>query len=216
MSISKVDLAIRAIKYQLEDRKARVDQLQKRMDLNENQKIFIGSELAFIRDFETLLKGYTEGIDKMLGRIPPQATDLESAVLGALMLETKAIHRVQSFLKAMHFYNDANRRVFEAIETLHARNNPIDMRTVVFELRRTGNIEAVGGASYIAELTAKVSAISNLDFHARIIVEMAIKRGLILLGSMLINLGYEDTKDCFELLTLADEQVIELKSWIKK
>lgn len=228
--LSTIDIAIKAINFDLEDRKSRVDKLQKRMDLSENQRIFIGAELSLIRNFNILLKAYTEGINKTLGRLPPQATDLEDAVLGAIMLEGNpvrtdnegkkytvltAMETVFPYLKAEHFYRDQNRTIYEACLQLHAVKKPIDMRTVVFELRRVGKIELVGNAGYIAELTSKVSSSANIDFHARIIVEMAVKRELILTGSLLINNGYEDTKDCFELLNQADENIQELKNWIK-
>ncbi len=134
-----------------------------------------------------------------LGKIPPSAIDLEEAVLGAIMLEKNAIIEVGGFLKVEHFYSEPHQIIYQAILDLFAAGNPIDMRSVFAELRKSGKVEVIGGASYIAELTSKVSSAANIEYHCRIIVELAIKRSLILIASEIQNEAYDDTVDVFDL-----------------
>src|SRR5688500_16772516 len=132
-------------------------------------------------------------ISETLGKLPPQARDLEEAVLGALMLEKNALNAVVEFLKPEHFYVDVHKEIYEAILELFKASEPVDMRTVVNQLRKMGKIEFIGGAYYIAELTAKVSSAANVEYHARVIIEMAIKRTLIEVASQIHQDAYEDT-----------------------
>ena len=149
-------------------------------------------------------------ISESLGKLPPQARDLEEAVLGALMLEKNALNAVVEFLKPEHFYADAHREIYQAIIDLFKASEPVDMRTVVNQLRKNAKLELVGGAYVIAELTAKVSSAANIEYHARVIIEMAIKRDLIQIASQIHHDAYEDTTDVFELLDKTEQSVFEI------
>ncbi len=149
-------------------------------------------------------------ISESLGKLPPQALDLEEAVLGALMLEKNALNAVVEFLKPEHFYDDRHKEIYSAIIDLFKATEPVDMRTVVNQLRKNGKIELIGGAYYIAELTAKVSSAANIEYHARVIMEMAIKRTLIQVASQIHHDAYEDTTDIFELLDKTEQSVFEI------
>lgn len=149
-------------------------------------------------------------ISESLGKLPPQATDLEEAVLGALMLEKNALNAVIEFLKPEHFYVEANKVIYQAIVELFKATEPVDMRTVVNQLRKSGQIESVNGAYYIAELTSKVSSAANIEYHARVIIEMAIKRNLIEIASRIHHDAYEDTTDVFELLDRTEQSIFEI------
>lgn len=138
-------------------------------------------------------------ISESLGKLPPQATDLEEAVLGAVMLEKDALNHIP-FLKADHFYVEAHKEIFCAIQALVSEGSPIDMRTVRYKLQSAGKIELIGGAYYLAELTSKVSSSAHIEAHARVILEMAIKRQLILQASSIHSLAYEDTSDALKIL----------------
>src|SRR6185295_1396233 len=138
-------------------------------------------------------------ISESLGKLPPQAPDLEEAVLGALMLEKNALTAVVEFLRPDHFYSEQHKEIFTSIIDLFKASDPVDMRTVVAQLRKNGKLEIVGGAYYIAELTSKVSSAANIEYHARIIIEMAIKRELITISSQIQQDAYEDTTDVFDL-----------------
>lgn len=149
-------------------------------------------------------------ISESLGKLPPQALDLEEAVLGALMLEKNALNAVVEFLKPEHFYDDRHKEIYTAIIDLFKATEPVDMRTVVNQLRKNGKIELIGGAYYIAELTSKVSSAANIEYHSRVIMEMAIKRTLIEVASQIHQDAYEDTTDVFELLDKTEQAVFEI------
>lgn len=148
----------------------------------------------------TVVRDLTES----LGKMPPAALDMEESVLGALLMEKNAIIEVAGFLRSDHFYSDAHSEIYKAIVTLFSHGDPIDMRTVVGQLRKTGKLELVGGAYAIAELTSKLSSAAHVEFHARVIVEMSMKRSLIQLASMVHQEAYEDTADVFDLIEKAN------------
>jgi len=149
-------------------------------------------------------------ISESLGKLPPQAPDLEEAVLGALMLEKNALNQVIEFLKPEHFYSDTHKELYAAIVELFKASEPVDMRTVVNQLRKAGKLEIVGGAYKVAELTSKVSSAANIEYHARVIIEMAIKRNLIQIASEIHHDAYEDTTDVFELLDKTEQKIFEI------
>jgi len=149
-------------------------------------------------------------ISESLGKLPPQALDLEEAILGALMLEKNALTAVVEFLRPEHFYTEQHKEIYNAIIDLFKASEPVDMRTVVAQLRKSAKLEVVGGAYYIAELTSKVSSAANIEYHARIIIEMAIKRDLIQIASQIHHDAYEDTTDVFELLDKTEQNIFQI------
>ncbi|HEX8060018.1 MAG TPA: replicative DNA helicase [Cyclobacteriaceae bacterium] len=151
-------------------------------------------------------------ISESLGKLPPQAPDLEEAVLGALMLEKNALTSVIEFLRPEHFYSEAHKLIYDAIIDLFKNSEPVDMRTVVNQLRKNGKLELIdgNGAFKIAELTSKVSSAANIEYHARIIIEMAIKRSLIEIASQIHHDAYEDTTDVFELLDKTEQNIFQI------
>ena len=149
-------------------------------------------------------------ISDSLGKLPPQAPELEEAILGALMLEKNALTSVVEFLRPEHFYREQHQQIYTAILDLFKSSEPVDMRTVVAQLRKNGTLEVVGGAFYIAELTSRVSSAANIEYHARIIIELAIKRELIQISSSIQQEAYEDTNDVFELLDKTEQSIFRI------
>jgi len=145
-------------------------------------------------------------ISESLGKLPPQALDLEESVLGALMIETRAIEKVK-FLKPDHFYDDRHREVFRAINFLHNTNINPDFRMVINRLREAGKIELVGGHYFVVELTTKAQSAENIESHARVIVEHSLKRSLIEIASHIHHDAYEDTTDVFHLLEHVQQDI---------
>jgi len=145
-----------------------------------------------------------------LGKVPPQATDLEEAVLGALMLEKDALTSVIDILKVESFYKEGHKAIFQAILDLFTESQPIDLLTVTTQLRKNGTLEIAGGAFYITELTSKVSSAANIEFHARIITEQSIKRELIQIASEIQRDAFEETTDVFELLDGMEQSLFEI------
>ena len=145
-----------------------------------------------------------------LGKLQPQARDLEEAVLGALMLEKDALSAVVEILKPEVFYVDAHQKIFQAIITLFSDTSPVDILTVTAQLRKQGDLEMVGGAYYITELTNRVASAANIEYHARIISQKFIQRELIRISTDVINQSYEDTSDVFELLDYAEQNLFQI------
>jgi replicative DNA helicase len=145
-----------------------------------------------------------------LGKLPPQAIDLEEAVLGALMLEKDALSAVIDILKPEAFYKESHQKIFEAIHMLFQKSSPIDILTVTSQLRQTGSLEMIGGAYYITELTNRVVSAANIEFHARIISQKYIQRELIRISTEIINNAYEDTTDIFDLLDMAEKNLFDI------
>ncbi|MFC4872973.1 replicative DNA helicase [Negadavirga shengliensis] len=145
-----------------------------------------------------------------LGKLPPQAVDLEEAVLGALMLEKDALTAVVDILSPDSFYKDAHKHIYEAILDLFNEGEPIDLLTVTNQLRKNGKLELAGGAYHITELTSKVSSAANVEYHARIITEQAMKRDMIRIASEIQREAFEDTTDVFELLDKMEQSLFEI------
>ncbi|GAA4432737.1 replicative DNA helicase [Ravibacter arvi] len=150
------------------------------------------------------------GGDQAPGKLPPQALELEEAVLGALMLEKDALSAVADILKPESFYKEANQRVFRAIINLFAESEPIDLLTVTSRLRSSGELALVGGPGYVTELTTKVHSAANIEAHARIISQAAIKRELIRVSSDILRDAYEDTTDVFQLLDRTEQALFQV------
>jgi replicative DNA helicase len=145
-----------------------------------------------------------------LGKLPPQAVDLEEAVLGALMLEKDALTTVIDILKPDSFYKENHMEIYSAIVDLFNNSEPVDLLTVINQLRKKGKLEFAGGAYYITELTTRVNSSANIEYHARIIVQQAIKRKLIRLASEIQQDAYEDTTDVFNLLDRSEQSLFEI------
>ncbi len=152
-----------------------------------------------------------------LGKMPPQAVDLEETVLGALMLEKDALTAVIDILKPESFYKETHAKIYEAIVQLFNKSEPVDLMTVTAQLRKNGTLEMAGGAYQIAELTSKVNSAANIEYHARIITEQALKRELIRISSEIQSDAFEDTQDVFELLDRTEQSLFEIsESHIRK
>lgn len=151
------------------------------------------------------------------GKIPPQAKELEEAVLGALMLEKDAYYIVNDILKAECFYEKVHQLIYSAIVALALRQEPIDMLTVTEQLRRTSELEDVGGAFYIAQLTGKVASAAHIEYHARIIAQKYLARELISFSSEIQTKAFDETNDVDDLMQEAEGKLFEIsQSNVKK
>ncbi|MFC0775192.1 replicative DNA helicase [Terrimonas alba] len=144
------------------------------------------------------------------GKVPPQAKDLEEAVLGAIMLEKNAFDAVIEILKPECFYVDAHQRIFNAMQGLANKSQPIDILTVAEELRSREELEMVGGPYYVTKLTNAVVSSANIDAHARIILQKFIQRELIRISGEIIGDAYEDSTDVFDLLDDAENKLFQI------
>lgn len=146
----------------------------------------------------------------MYGKVPPQARELEEAVLGAIMLEKSAFDTVIEILKPECFYVESHQRIYRAMQSLAQKSQPIDMLTVVEELKFREELEVSGGPYYITRLTNSVVSAAHIDAHSRIILQKFIQRELIRISGEIIGDAYEDSTDVFDLLDDAESKLFEI------
>ena len=144
------------------------------------------------------------------GRVPPQAVDVEMAVLGAMMLDKGAIAKAIEILDDTSFYKPAHQRIFAAMTGLFEKSEPVDLITLVEELRRRAELDKVGGEYYLTELTAKVTTAANIEYHAHIVLEKALMRQLISSSSEVVGRAYSETEDALDLLDEAEQKIFQI------
>ncbi len=151
------------------------------------------------------------------GKVPPQARELEEAVLGAIMLEKGAFDTVSEILLPECFYVEAHEHIFRCMMSLEQKSQPIDILTVVEELRFKELLEAVGGPYAVTKLTNAVVSTANIDAHARIVLQKFIQRELIRISGEIIGEAYEDSTDVFDLLNTTEEKIFNVtKNFLKQ
>lgn len=147
-----------------------------------------------------------------LGRKAPAATELEQAVLGAMLLDREAILRIQEVLKPEYFFEEKNQWVYKSIQILFDKNDPIDILTVIDKLKSLDKLEFVGGEYYISELSLKVTSSANIEYHSHIILQKYVQRQLIQIAGQTIKEAYEPSSDAFSLLDETEKQIYEIKN----
>ncbi len=145
-----------------------------------------------------------------IGKLPPQAPELEEAVLGALMLEKDAFSIISDILKPESFYEETHQSIFGAIYNLAMQQKPVDVLTVVEELKKRGELESVGGAIYVAELTDKVASAAHVEYHARIIAQKYLARQLITFSSDVVNQAFDEMIDVDDLMQETESKLFEI------
>lgn len=141
------------------------------------------------------------------GKMPPQAVDLEEAVLGAVMLEKDAIISIMDILTPESFYVEAHQKIFSTILDLASNHRPVDILTVTEELKNRQELEEVGGPYYITQLSSRVASAANLEYHAHIVAQKYIQRELIRVSSEIQKKAYDESMDVDELLDFSEEQL---------
>jgi len=136
-----------------------------------------------------------------LGKLPPMALDLEQAVLGSILIENTAMMFVADILRPEMFYKESHQLIFKAAQEISISGDPLDLMTVMQKLRKNGDLEKVGGAFYLTELTDRVVSSVNIEYHSRIIAQKFMQRELIRLSSITINDCYDETKGVFDILS---------------
>ncbi|HCT93409.1 MAG: replicative DNA helicase [Bacteroidetes bacterium GWE2_39_28] len=145
-----------------------------------------------------------------MGKRPPQAVDIEEAVLGALMLEPTAITDVLDIISPDCFYKETNRKIFTAISALAAKHAPVDIFTVSDELKNSGDLESVGGASYLSQLSMKIGAAAHIDYHAKILLQKYIQRELISISYGVQKDAFDDAVSVDDLLDTTQQKIFTL------
>ena len=144
------------------------------------------------------------------GKLPPQAIELEEAVLGAMLIDKKGVDEVIDLLEPEAFYKSSHKNIFESIFRLFQNSQPIDLLTVSDDLRKNGKLESIGGDYYLVNLTQKVASSAHIEFHARIILQKYIQRSLIRISNEIIESSYKESVDVFDLLDEAESKLYDV------
>ena len=144
------------------------------------------------------------------GTVPPQAVELEEAVLGALMLDKDSVIAVQEYISPDSFYEPVHRTIYKAIEELSRALKPIDLYTVTEQLKSQGLLKEVGGASFLAQLTQKVGSAAHVEFHAKIIAQKHVQRELIRSATEIQRQAYDETMDVTDLIGFAEKEIFDV------
>lgn len=144
------------------------------------------------------------------GNKPPQATELEEAVLGALILDANALNTAIDLLHEEFFYKPEHKTVFHAIQKLFEQNQPVDLLTVTNQLRQSGELEAAGGAFLLTELTSHITSAAHIEYYARVLSEKYISRELIRISTETISSAYDETTDVVDLLDKTEGQIMDI------
>ena len=149
-------------------------------------------------------------VDNTYGHLPPQALEVERAVLGALMIDKDAYAVVCETLRPESFYEPRNQMVYAAIRDLSMDEKPVDVLTVTDQLSKSGKLEEVGGPGYIVELSSRVASSANIEYHANIIAQKSLGRQLISFASNIETKAFDETIDVEDLMQEAEGSLFEL------
>src|SRR3989338_4264606 len=148
--------------------------------------------------------------ESLVEKIPPQNLEAETSGLGAMLFAPEALSRAIEMLGDSFFYSEPHRLIFSAIVALFDRNEAVDLITVTEELRKRKQLEAIGGASYLTQLTASVPTAANLEFHARIVKEKALLRNLITTATQIIQESFDPTTEGGQILDKAERKIFDI------
>ncbi|MDD2289787.1 MAG: replicative DNA helicase [Bacteroidales bacterium] len=150
----------------------------------------------------------TVGLD--MGKVPPQAIDMEEAVLGALLLEPNASIDIVGVVKPEYFYKESHRKIFTAITDLVSAHNPVDIYTVAEELKKNNLLDEVGGPYYLSQLSMRVAAASHLEYHSKVLTQKFIQRELITTAYGILRDAFDDAIPADELLNTSQQKLFDL------
>jgi replicative DNA helicase len=145
-----------------------------------------------------------------LDRLPPQAVDVEQAVIGAMLIDQRAVGRAIEILDQGCFYHNPHARIFSAMISLFDRSEGIDQLTVSEELKKRGEIEEVGGLVYLSTLAAEVATAANIVHHANIVLDRGLSRSLIETAALVSDRAFEGRTEVYELLDWAEQRIFSL------
>ncbi len=146
----------------------------------------------------------------MIDKLPPQNIEAEQSVLGAIIFDNEALPKALEILSSDDFYKETHRRLYNAMCGLFEKNEPIDIVTLTDYLRRTDELEAVGGISYLSHLANSIPTSANIRYHAKIVREKALLRSLIQAATHITSRVYEDSLDADEMVDYAEKMIFDI------
>ncbi|WP_297134210.1 replicative DNA helicase [Terrisporobacter sp.] len=145
-----------------------------------------------------------------VSRIPPHSVESEQSILGSIILDKDAMITVSETINSGDFYKEAHKIIYESMLRLNSNNEPIDLITLIEELRKEGHLDNVGGISYLTSLSTIVPTTSNVKYYANIVKEKSVMRQLIKASNEIINLGYDGSSDVQEILDKAEKSIFDI------
>ena len=145
-------------------------------------------------------------------KLPPQAVEIEGAILGALMLEREAFDTVSPYITSASFYLEKHELIYKAIEALAASYKPIDILTIVNELKSQGNLDKIGGSYELVKLTNSVVSSAHIEEHAKIVAEKYMLRQLVKISTTVISAAMDDSSDAFEVIEAAEKAILGIST----
>lgn len=153
---------------------------------------------------------FTKNIPLTNGKIPPNSVDLEKIILGTFLIDKKGLDYSIDLLSPEIFYDPRHQEIFRAISNLVNTNNPVDLLTVIQELKKTEKLSIAGGEQYIINLTTEVSSAAHIEFHIRVVLEKYILRSLINVSTNVIDEAYKESTDVFEVLDKTEQAFFKI------
>lgn len=144
------------------------------------------------------------------GKMPPNALDFERLVIGTFLIDKKGLDHSIDLLTPEVFYDPRHQVIFSTILKLYEGNQPVDLMTIIQDLKKDGRLNLAGGDSYIIDLTMGVSSSAHIEYHVRVILEKYILRSLINVSANVIDAAYKESTDVFELLDKAEQSFFEI------
>jgi replicative DNA helicase len=155
--------------------------------------------------------GYSKDLQALQhGKISPQTPEMEEAVLGAILIDKDGFSLVSELINTESFYNEAHQIIFKTIQTLSAESETIDSLSVIRKLRSLGLIQQAGGAKYVATLSSKVNSSSNIEYHATVLAQTAVKREMIQVANRILEDSYLESNDIFDLLNKTEQSFFSI------
>jgi len=148
-----------------------------------------------------------------MGKLPPQDVQVEIAILGVLLIEKDAFEKVCEILNPDCFYKNEHKLIYKAILELHTEKKNVDILTVTAQLRKNGELDTVGGAFGITQLTDRVASSAHIENHARIITELYLKREIIRISGDFQSRSYDDMEDVFEIIDELHKEVDAIRNY---
>lgn len=148
--------------------------------------------------------------ESLTPKFPPQNTEAEASLLGAILIDSDAIVKVADIVTAADFYDERHARIYEAMTQLYEKHSPIDVLTLSDQLKASGFLDTVGGSAYLTELTNFVPTAAHTEQYARIVAEKAMRRRLIKASQEIVGMGYEEAKNLQELIETAESRLFDV------
>ena len=149
-------------------------------------------------------------IDSNYAHLQPQAVELEKVVLGALMIDSDAFSMVSEILKPETFYEPRHQKIYQAIQTMNMEERPVDIMTLIDELTKMGEIDKIGGASYLMDISSQVASAAHIEYHARILAQKALARQLIHYAGDIETRAFDESVDVDELMQHAEGELFSI------